>query len=90
MISSRSWAPDLTRTTPSRATGALVVYEALIDDERRQNAFGSLMSLTMLIETHDGFDFTGADCQSWMADAGFRESRVEHLVGPGSMVIGIK
>ena len=70
--------------------GALVVYEALIDDERRQNAFGLLMSLTMLIETHDGFDFTGADCQGWMADAGFRESRVEHLVGPDSMVIGIK
>lgn len=70
--------------------GALVVYEALIDDERRENAFGLLMSLNMLIETEDGFDYTGADCRGWMADAGFRESRVEHLVGPDSMVIGIK
>jgi len=25
-----------------------------------------------------------------MADAGFRESYVEHLVGPDSMVVGIK
>ena len=31
--------------------GALIVYEAIIDDERRENAFGLLMSLNMLIET---------------------------------------
>jgi hypothetical protein len=70
--------------------GALIVYEALIDDERRENAFGLLMSLNMLIETPAGFDYTGADCRSWMRDAGFRESYVEHLVGPDSMVVGIK
>jgi hypothetical protein len=70
--------------------GALIVYEALIDDDRRKNAFGLLMSLNMLIETEGGFDFTGADCCGWMRDAGFRETRVEHLLGPDSMVVGIK
>lgn len=70
--------------------GALIVFEALIDDERRQNAFGLLMSLNMLIETPGGFDYTGKDCSGWMREAGFREARVEHLVGPDSMVIGIK
>ncbi len=70
--------------------GALIVYEAIIDDERRGNAFGLLMSLNMLIETPGGFDFTGADCRTWMQEAGFRESYVEHLVGPDSMVVGIK
>jgi O-methyltransferase domain/Dimerisation domain len=70
--------------------GALIVYEALIDDERRENAFGLLMSLNMLIETAGGFDYTGADCSSWMREAGFRETYVEHLVGPDSMVVGIK
>ena len=70
--------------------GAFIVYEALIDDDRRENAFGLLMSLNMLIETAGGFDYTGADCQEWMRDVGFRETRVEHLVGPDSMVIGIK
>jgi precorrin-6B methylase 2 len=70
--------------------GALIVYEAIIDDERRSNAFGLLMSLNMLIETPGGFDYTGADCRSWMEEAGFRESYVEHLVGPNSMVVGIK
>jgi hypothetical protein len=71
------------------AGGALIVYEAIIDDDRRVNAFGLLMSLNMLIEGL-GFDFTGADCRGWMADAGFSESYVEHLVGPDSMVVGIK
>ncbi len=42
--------------------GAYLVYESVIDDDRSQNAFGLLMSLNMLIETADGFDYTGADC----------------------------
>ena len=70
--------------------GAFIVYEAIIDDDRSKNAFGLMMSLNMLIETPGGFDYTGADCQGWMRDAGFRETRVEHLTGPDSMVIGIK
>ncbi|MCE9518095.1 MAG: methyltransferase [Verrucomicrobia bacterium] len=72
------------------AGGAFVVYEALIDDDRSKNVFGLLMSLNMLIETPGGFDYTGADCCGWMKEAGFRETRVEHLVGPDSMVVGIK
>jgi hypothetical protein len=70
--------------------GALIAYEAIIDDGRSQNAFGLLMSLNMLIETPGGFDYTGADCTGWMKEAGFRKMRVEHLVGPDSMVVGIK
>ena len=70
--------------------GALIVYDPIIDDERRRNAFGLLMSLNMLIETREGFDFTGADCIGWLTEAGFVETRIEPLVGPDSMVIGIK
>jgi hypothetical protein len=70
--------------------GALIVYETLIDDARSENAFGLLMSLNMLIETAGGFDYTGADCQTWMREAGFSRTRVEHLVGPDSMVSGVK
>jgi O-methyltransferase domain/Dimerisation domain len=70
--------------------GALVVYESIIDDDRSKNTFGLLMSLNMLIETPGGFDYTGADCTTWMQEAGFHSTRVEHLVGPDSMVIGIK
>jgi O-methyltransferase domain len=70
--------------------GAYIVYESIIDDDRSVNSFGLLMSLNMLIETADGFDYTGADCAGWMKEAGFRETRREHLIGPDSMVIGIK
>ena len=70
--------------------GALIVYESIIDDDRSTNAFGLLMSLNMLIETPGGFDYTGAECAGWMKAAGFREACVEHLVGPDSMVVGIK
>jgi hypothetical protein len=89
------WDLDQKRTLLEKAYaalpkgGALIVYEAIIDDDRRENAFGLLMSLNMLIEGL-GFDYTGADCRGWMADAGFTESHVEHLVGPDSMVVGIK
>ena len=72
------------------AGGAVIVFDCIIDDDRRENAFGLLMSLNMLIETPGGFDYTGADCIGWMQEAGFRECRVEHLVGPDSMVVGIK
>jgi hypothetical protein len=70
--------------------GAYVVYESIIDDDRSENTFGLLMSLNMLVETADGFDYTGADFCGWMKEAGFRETRVEHLIGPDSMVIGVK
>ena len=70
--------------------GAFIAYDSIIDDDRRTNAFGLLMSLNMLIETPGGFDYSGADCMGWMKEAGFREARVEHLVGPDSMVVGIK
>jgi hypothetical protein len=70
--------------------GALIAYDAIIDDDRKKNSFGLLMSLNMLIETPGGFDYSGADCMGWMRGAGFSETRVEHLVGPDSMVVGIK
>jgi hypothetical protein len=90
------WDLDQKRTLIAKAHdalpdgGALIVYESIIDDDRSQNTFGLLMSLNMLIETDGGFDYTAADCMGWMADAGFRETRAEHLIGPDSMVVGTK
>jgi hypothetical protein len=70
--------------------GALIVYERLIDDERRSNIGGLLASLNMLVMTAGGFDFTGADCIGWMREAGFRELRVEPLAAELSMAVGTK
>jgi O-methyltransferase domain/Dimerisation domain len=70
--------------------GALIVYDAIIDDDRSTNVFGLLMSLNMLIETRGGADYTGADCQGWMRAVGFSETYVKPLLGPDAMVVGIK
>ena len=70
--------------------GSLIVYELLIDDDRRAHLPGLLMSLNMLIETRGGFDFTGADCIAWMQEAGFSNAKIVPLTGPYSAVIGVK
>jgi len=70
--------------------GALVAIEALIDDARRENVFGLLMSLHMLIESGDGFDYSGADFRRWCGEAGFRRFDVIPLAGPSSAAIAYK
>lgn len=70
--------------------GAFIVVEALIDDARRENLFGLLMSLNMLIEFGDAFDYSGADFQGWCRDAGFRRFEVIHLAGASSAAIAYK
>lgn len=70
--------------------GAFVAIEALIDDARRENAFGLLMSLNMLIEFGDAFDYSGADFRSWCSEAGFTRFDVIHLAGPSSAAVAYK
>jgi precorrin-6B methylase 2 len=70
--------------------GALVAIENIIDDARRENAFGLMMSLNMLIEFGEAFDFTGADFRKWCTAAGFRSTEVIHLAGPASAAVAYK
>jgi hypothetical protein len=70
--------------------GALVVVEALIDDARRENAFGLLMSLNMLIEFGDAFDFSGADFRKWCEEVGFKRFEVIPLAGAASAAVAYK
>lgn len=70
--------------------GAFVAIEALIDDARRTNTFGLFMSLNMLMEFGDAFDFTGAEFISWCRDAGFRRFEIIPLEGPSSAAIAYK
>jgi len=72
------------------AGGAFIAIENLIDDERRENAFGLLMSLNMLIEFGDAFDYTGADFREWCGEAGFRRFEVVPLAGPTSAAVAYK
>ena len=70
--------------------GALVAIEALIDDARRENLQGLLMSLNMLIEFGDAFDYTGADFRKWCSEVGFKRFEVIHLAGPSSAAVAYK
>ena len=72
------------------ASGALVVCERLIDDERRASTAGLLSSLNMLIMTQGGFDFRAADCVDWMHQVGFRDTRVEPLADAHTMIVAMK
>jgi hypothetical protein len=70
--------------------GALVAIEALIDDARRENLFGLLMSLNMLIEFGDAFDYSGADFRGWCSEVGFKRFEVIPLAGPSSAAVAYK
>ena len=70
--------------------GALIAVENIIDDERRQNAFGLMMSLNMLIEFGEAFDFTGADFTGWCKEAGFSRTEIIPLGGPASAAVAYK
>jgi hypothetical protein len=70
--------------------GSLIIYDAIIDDDRRENVGGLMMSLNMLIETPGGFDYTASDCMGWARAAGFKQTRLEHLVGAISMLVATK
>jgi precorrin-6B methylase 2 len=70
--------------------GSLVVIENIIDDERRENAFGLMMSLNMLIETGDGYVFTAADFDNMAKEAGFSKTYLLPLTGPSSAAVAVK
>ena len=70
--------------------GAFIAIENLIDDARRENAFGLLMSLNMLIEFGDAFDYTGANFREWCSEAGFKRFEIISLAGPTSAAVAYK
>jgi hypothetical protein len=70
--------------------GALITIENIIDNERRQNTFGMLMSLNMLIENGDAFDYTMNDFERWAKKAGFRHTELIPLAGPTSAAVAYK
>jgi len=70
--------------------GVFIAIENLIDDARRENLFGLLMSLNMLIELGDGFDYTGADFRAWCSEAGFKRFEIIPLAGPTSAAVAYK
>jgi precorrin-6B methylase 2 len=70
--------------------GAFVAIENVIDSDRRENAFGLIMSLNMLIETDSGFDYTVDEFEEWVKEAGFCNIEIMPLEGAASAAIAYK
>lgn len=72
--------------------GILVAIELIIDENRRENTLGLLLSLNMLVETgaNGGFDYTHADFNKWCLQVGFKRTECLPLGGPSSAVIAYK
>ncbi len=70
--------------------GAFIAYDTILDDEREKNIDGLFRSLSMLLETNAGFEYTESEGRRWLAEVGYSKSYVEHLVGSTSMLVGIK
>lgn len=70
--------------------GTFIAIENVIDNERRQNAFGLMMSLNMLIETAEGFDYTFDDFNKWAKQVGFKSTSIMPLAGPSSAALAYK
>ncbi|MGN6395839.1 MAG: methyltransferase [Mucilaginibacter sp.] len=70
--------------------GAFMAIENIIDNDRRQNTFGMLMSLNMLVENGDAFDYTLNDFETWAKAAGFKKVNLLPLAGPTSAAIAYK
>lgn len=70
--------------------GVFIAIENVIDNDRKENAFGLMMSLNMLIETSGGFDYTAADFENWAIEAGFKNVEIMPLAGPTSAAIAYK
>lgn len=70
--------------------GVFIAIENIIDNDRRKNTLGLMMSLNMLIENGDGFDYTHADFEGWAKAAGFRKVEALPLAGPTSAAIAFK
>jgi hypothetical protein len=70
--------------------GAFMAIENIIDNERSKNTFGLLMSLNMLIENGDAFDYTPNDFEKWAKQTGFKRIEIIPLAGPTSAAIAYK
>ncbi|MCW2652347.1 MAG: methyltransferase [Mycobacterium sp.] len=72
------------------AGGALLIYDAMVNPNRRRNFASHLSSLNIMLETREGFEATTTQCAEWLRAAGFVRVTTRHLIGPTSMVFGYK
>lgn len=67
--------------------GAVVVYDPMLDDERRVMD-NLVLSMIMMVQSPAGNEYTPAECRSWMEDAGLRVEEVFALPAHATAVVG--
>lgn len=72
------------------AGGAFIAIENIIDNERKQNTFGLLMSLNMMLENGEAFDYSFDEFEKWTKEAGFKKTELIPLAGPCSAAVAYK
>jgi len=65
-------------------SGAVIVCELLLDDDRSGPASAALMGMNMLVETEGGQNYTGAQYADWLVSAGFEPPQVVPLETAGA------
>jgi 8-O-methyltransferase len=70
--------------------GALLIYEELLDDDRRGPARSLLMSLNMKLVRNGGSEYTAEESRSLLLEAGFTSVSVEPLTTTERLVVARK
>ncbi|WP_158884894.1 methyltransferase [Amycolatopsis anabasis] len=73
-----------------RPGGAVLVYDRMIDDERRVRTLSLLGSLNMLLTSPGGREYTPSECRTWLLEAGFTRIAVQDVGPPDTLVLGYK
>ena len=72
-----------------RPGGALLVYDAMLDDQPTDLA-RLVVSLNMLLVTKGGSEYPASECERWLTDAGFVDVRRQPLGSTDTLVAGRK
>ena len=69
--------------------GSLIVYDTMLDDAW-DDLSALLMSLHMLIETHEGGEYLSFKAREWLTEAGFTNITTEDFLAAETLLIGHK
>lgn len=70
--------------------GVVLVYDRMIDNDRRGAPLSLLGSLNMLLTSTDGREYTPTECTQWLSGAGYTDLRTTAVSRPDTLVIGHK
>jgi precorrin-6B methylase 2 len=70
--------------------GKIIINEWVIKDEKTGPLAAAMLSLTMLIDTESGSNYTGNEISEMLKKVGFVDTAVQPLIGPNGIVTATK